>query len=298
MKLKEVNQIIRRLPKGRTLFYYFRNRYSLMLLSYLVGNGMEKEEVKSSAFGKLLSKPIVREAVANHGKRFLTSEVFESAWPGDPECYLLTLGRWGGRPTLYGYQTSRAGFNLVLQLNFCSRHNRQYRSLIKPEGEHPFEAWGHPIARQGFHTLAWSRIDIDVESGCALIEEIQNDWIRMAQWYVERKLGGENARKYLGKVLKPHIAMWDEAMLTATVWFLREEIGIRRIFYHTYESGAQLKHIYGRLPPRSLYTTLPRKFCFQETGERPAFLRNTRKKGGKRSLKEYEHTFQLLEFGD
>lgn len=36
--------------------------------------------------------------------------------------------------------------------------------------------------------------------------------------------------------------------------------------------GGLLKSISGRLPPRSLYTDLPRKFCFQKTVLHPEFL--------------------------
>jgi len=58
---------------------------------------------------------------------------------------------------------------------------------------------------------------------------------------------------------------------------LRHELGVRRIFYHTHNSGSMLKSIYGSKPPRSIYTVLPRKFCFTETDERPEFLRERRK---------------------
>ena len=42
---------------------------------------------------------------------------------------------------------------------------------------------------------------------------------------------------------------------------------------HRPETGAALKGIEGILPPRSLYTDLPRSFCFAPVAELPEFLR-------------------------
>ena len=61
-------------------------------------------------------------------------------------------------------------------------------------------------------------------------------------------------------------------MLWAAISFLREEIGIDHIFYHSAESGRLLKHIQGGLPPYSLYSDLPRRFCFALSPEVPVFL--------------------------
>jgi hypothetical protein len=90
------------------------------------------------------------------------------------------------------FSTSRRGFNLVLQLNFSSRHDEPYRKLVDPDDYRPFELGGHPVAKGALHTLAWSRLDIDLNTGEALIEEIQTDWIREALWerrYAARERG-------------------------------------------------------------------------------------------------------------
>ena len=50
-------------------------------------------------------------------------------------------------------------------------------------------------------------------------------------------------------------------MLAAAIWFIRCALGITQIYYHSYDSGRMLKRIRSH-PPRSLYTTLPRKFRF------------------------------------
>ena len=74
----------------------------------------------------------------------------------------------------------------------------------------------------------------------------------------------------------PYMKIWDEAVLAATISFIRNELGIKRIYYHSYETGPQLKSIYGSTP-RYLYTALPRRFCFEKTDENPAFLQKDRR---------------------
>lgn len=85
-------------------------------------------------------------------------------------------------------------------------------------------------------------------------------------------------------------AHWQEAMLTAALRFLVYEIGMRRIFYHTETTGAFLKNIRGTKPPRSLYTELPKRFCFDETDTVPELLTrernwNRRKKAAQKPMR-------------
>lgn len=300
MQRTDAEEIIECLPKDRTIFRYFKDRYALELLSYFVGDGKLISEVKKSPFGKLLSKPLLKALSSRLGGALLTRQALQAAWPAQPEAYLLTLGLWGSSAGHRGfrdwyYQTSRRGVNLVLQLNFSGKHDRPYEKLIKPqEDRHPFEYSEHPINKDGRRTLAWSRLDIELKSGEALIEEIQTDWIRLAaqmktaveevevdeeghQRVVQRVFGGDAVEtgaldKYVKRVLRPHMHLWDEAILCATIWFLVRELGVRCIFYHTFDSCVRMKSIGGSLPPRSVYTTLPRRFCFQETEMHPSFL--------------------------
>jgi hypothetical protein len=215
------------------------------------------------------------------------------------ECYLLTLDQWGN------YQSSRNQSTLVLQLNFSSKHNRCYQKLIHPE-DRPLECAAHPYHEKR-STLAWARIDIDLRDGEALIEEIQTDWIKYAlsdikfikdaktvkeaRRYFER-IYGKKANtdyrtflRYVHQALAPHIRIWAEVTMAATLWFLRDELGVRRIFHHTFETGNWLKGLRWGKPPRSLYTDLPKQFCFQETYNPPAFLMRSRRRW---SIKELE----------
>ena len=221
-------------------------------------------------------------------------EKLESNWPSDYLSYTLTLGIWGSRSKDFWnqswHQISRSGYNLVLQVNFPQSHNRKYQQFVKPADWHPFRYEHHPINKRGKHTLGWARIDVDLENDQALIEEVQNDWLRdaarmkkhLARYAKNLRLhtgrfyyGMDGTylqlKRYLEHVLKPYITNWEETVLYAAIWFIRTELGIRKIFYHTYESGTRIKKICGK-PPRSIYTSLPRKFCFKLTDECPEFL--------------------------
>jgi hypothetical protein len=297
MKVSEADEIVDMLPKGKTKFYYFKDKYALDLLGLAVNDSVSVHELKKSAFSRLLQRPLVKSLMAAKAKSHLDKSDFVSVWPKHPECYLLTLGTWGHRTKRWHrhLQLSRPGANLVLQLNFSSAHDRRYRRLLGAaleSDERPFDVSRHPTARKPYNTLAWSRIDFDLDGGEALIEELQSDWIRLAlrrQTIVEQIMTGdamtvaqykyeakekdpEALRKYVNEVLLPHVKLWDEAMLSASIAFIREELGLRRIFLHTLDGGKKLKY-FGRFsPPRSLYETLPRKFCFARTDRRPVFL--------------------------
>lgn len=284
MQIAEIKEIIECLPKGKTRFYYFKDRYALLLLRLAIDAQATKKELMRSKFGKLLSKQVVKESLGFCRGARISSHTFDAYWPSRYECYFLTLGLWGSN-SRYRDQTTRRGYNLVLQLNFTSKHDEPYRKLIDPDEEFPFEYDGHPIASGSQRTLAWSRMDIDLCRGEALIEEIQTDWVRYALAARRRALNAKDTIQFYGttmhrdrviryvdSVLRQHEEIWDEAMLSSTIHFLREELGIRSIYYHTYESGARLKHIHYRLPPRSIYSRLPKRFCFTDTDQRPEFL--------------------------
>lgn len=300
MSQQQADEVIQILSKKKRLFYYFKDYYAFLLLDYVIGDGISIGDLSKTRFSRLLSKPVIKKTISKSGNGIFTKDQLFSNIPTAQECYLLTLGEWGEENNRWSSlfsQTSRPGKNLVLQLNFSNEHNKQYHRLIKPKGNHPFEYGRHPIAQKGYHTLAWSRIDISNDYEYALIEEIQNDWIRLAtsdkttievvvqddegnEQVIQQSLRGNTAGRnslqiYIDKVLKPHMRIWDEAMLASTIWLLKEEIGVSKIYYHTYESGNELKGIQsGQQPPRSIYSKLPEKFCFTETDDIPPFLQD------------------------
>ncbi|VAW91050.1 hypothetical protein MNBD_GAMMA22-2608 [hydrothermal vent metagenome] len=293
MDINLVNEIISCMPKERTIFRYFKDRYAFMLLERFIGEGESVATIKRSSFSGLLNKPDVKLAIANAGKGILTSTILNSVWPEDTHHFILTLGSWGSNSRRWD-QTSRRGYNLVLQLNFSNEHDEQYKRMAKPKFESILNFIGHPILeleeRDYFReTLAWSRIDLDFDKNEVLIEEIQCDWLRRAKnllrnarFYRERNINMsnrwgftgslDNIIKYCEEVLLPYNKIWSEAMLAATIEFIDKELGIKNIYYHSDSTGYKVKKIKYDKPPRSLYSKLPSKFCFSKTNNAPDFL--------------------------
>ncbi|GAA5785043.1 hypothetical protein [Chitiniphilus shinanonensis] len=277
------DEIVGMLPQGRTCFNYYPERYAWLLLRHVVGEGASVAALKQSPFAALLQKPRVKAWLAQlGGKRIGVADVVAADGDPQPLCFTLSLGHWDGQ------QTTRGATNLVLQLNFDRGHDRRYRELLQPtrDDDSPFVYGCHPVNESGRNTLAWARLDVDLDAGEVLIEEIQNDWLREAAYFERRPEamygiagGTEQVRAYLSWLLARYRAVWAEAMLAATVWFVREELGLRRLFYHSPASNVRLKGISpDRAPPRSLYTDLPRQFCFRPSSEVPRFLAGKRSK--------------------
>jgi hypothetical protein len=294
MDLSAVEEIMDYLPKERTLFHYHQDRYALMLLGWAAGDGCRVDRLKRSPFAPLLEKPVVKQALAACGGGEVDRASLEAAWGAQCNTFLLTLGSWGSGDRSWD-QTSRKGHNLVLRLNFNQSHDRAFRQLVKPGMLHPFRYYGHPVMHQGEReywreTLAWARMDIDLDRGEALIEEIQSDWVRLVNAVAQainkgrghrlgkERIGGEpeQVRAYAEEVFTPYRKLWDQAMLAAAIRFIRDELGLKRIWYHSWEGGNRLKKLDYSQPPRSLYTQLPRRFCFRKTEEAPGFLARTR----------------------
>lgn len=298
MKTELIDEIAAILPQDRTKYHYFKDKYAVDLLSWILEDHATAE-VKASRFSGLLKKPIVKQAVSLIGDGRMRGTDFEDVWAPEATPYLLTVGRWGAnRHNNRGwYQTTGRDANLVLQLNFSNLHNRPYLSHVG-DAHRPFEFDGHPLARWPFRTLAWSRIDLSFESDEALIEEVQTDWIRYGlsrHAALKARLCSLSGRDkkvfhYLDQVLLPYAQGWQETILSASLWFIYRELGISKVFYHTHASGCSLKRIDSRLPPRSLYETLPRAFCFKRVGVAPCFLEGVL---GRKS----NPLFYLLDFG-
>lgn len=293
MDIKTLNEIMACLPRERTLFRYFRGRYALLLLQAVVGDGRQIQELKRSAYASLLEKPEVKQALAMAGQGVITHAILDSVWPAEVFHFVITLGGWGTRRARR-VQTTRRGYNLVLQLNFSSQHDDIYRALVKPIYTALLNTYSHPILRPGARTyfretMGWSRIDLDLQRGEALIEEVQNDWLREARillrdarrklkkhasdkvwWDTNGKV--EDVIRYCEQVLQPYYHLWDEAVLAASIDFIHRELGIRKIYYHTAQYGYRLKGIRYTQPPKSLYSQLPRRFCFTQTEQMPEFL--------------------------
>ena len=288
MELQDLKEILACLRGDRTKFYYFRDRYALMLLKdYLGDNSMPVNVLKKSPYANLLNKAPVKKALSLAGDGIISAQQLDMVWDENPLAFVLTLSQWGeGKKNWQWNQMSRPGYHLVLQINMATDHSQHLQRLIRPNSVHHFNYWAHPSLQEGDRgTLAWVRLDLDLTSGEVLIEEIQNDWIRRVRSVLRMKQSGhrcysrwlgdfsyEEIKTYADDVLAPYTKIWEEAMLSATIDFIHHELGLQKIYYHSFEQGALLKHIKGTKPPRSLYTRLPKQFGFQKTNQGPEFL--------------------------
>ncbi|WP_020536929.1 hypothetical protein [Lewinella cohaerens] len=279
----------------RRVFYYAKDEYARYLLErQTLPEAQKLKTIANSRWGRLLDRPLLQKARGNWGDGMLDFNRLQLLRAADPLSFRLSFGQWGQERhfSRNWAQTSRPGYNLVLQLNFASDHNREYQQLVDGTHRHPFKYWGHPSRAAGKEfTLAWARIDLSENLEEALIEEVQTDWWKAAneevierrhrkrdangqwrEWTTKRSrhsLEVDKYEHYLQQVLKAYGEVWAEAMLTATLRLLWEEIGVSRIFYHTYDAGCMLKNC---KPPKSLYTQLPKRFCFEKTTTHPSFL--------------------------
>lgn len=292
MDMHLAKEIIACTQGERWLFPYFKDRYAFMLLAWHAEGRITLSE---SALRSLRSKPRCKAWFSEQGTKAVPASGLRIAWFEDAKHFVLSLGEWDARYDANWHQTSRHGVNLVLRLGFSHEHDVHWQGLGKRPSARLFKCWAHPIMRRSDpwpyrDTLAWVRIDLDLDRDEALIEEIQTDWLRRARRQRELVAAygrGQRLRnngidpqafvRYVDEVLEPYMRLWDEACLTAAVQFLLEDVGIGRIYYHSFDTGCVVKGLKYSKPPRSLYTSLPRRFGFDAVSEGPSFLNRERR---------------------
>jgi len=286
---------------GYRPWYYFKDRYALYLLSKYMHGAKTIGQLKKSQYAHLLEKKAMKQLAAKLPKGLLTPDHLTTYWPEDTEAFTLSLGKWGAyngkHRKDWWEQTSRPGMSLVLQLNFSHEHDVRYHKLFRHSKRELFGTTCHPVAEDHHNTLAWARLDVDLEADEVLVEELQTDWLRdvkmeLNNWEDAMKQNKSNPstqlqqynywlginygnfRKYWESI-RHYEKIWSEAMLTAAIELSVQELGIRNIYYHSFETGNLLKGLNGRsCPPKSLYTRLPKKFGFQLVQQPPKLLSN------------------------
>lgn len=295
MDRSTLDELLELYAGNRRLFYYDKDEYARYLLARQVeGHPLSLAKIRQSHWMRLLERPAIKTALGQWGDGQLSYQRLELLRSANPLPFRITFSEWGEAkhyPHNYN-QTSRPGYNLVLQLNFANEHNRVYQQTVENKlGWHPFHYACHPAQADQEYTLAWARIDLSDNLEEALLEEIQSDWWRAASTEIIRRkhrkrdvngkwqewtearsrhqLDVKTYEAYLNGNLKAYGKLWSEAILTATLQFLWEEIGVSKVFYHSYETGCKLKNCQ---PPRSLYTQLPKRFCFTQSENAPQFI--------------------------
>lgn len=295
MKPEFAREVMDCLPTGRTLFRYAKDDYAFLLLRMMSGREPCIHKLRQTTARKLMEKPAVKPFLAACAGGTLAPDALpESRFSSEERCYRLSLDQWGGSNRRWRRdQVSRKGASLVLQMNLNRKQTDKLHATYTSEDSNPFENYSHPARSGDYPTLAWARLDFDLDTGEALIEELQTDLLRDFQWIAEKayeakREGAKSFEKWGGTFNTARLIRcwetdfsaerqhWQEAMLSAALRFLVFEIGMRRIFYHTETTGAFLKNIRGTKPPRSLYTELPKRFCFDETDTVPELLTRER----------------------
>lgn len=294
----EIDHIRQDLP-AEMAFPYYADRESPWLLSRRLRAPAPVAALRKGLLGRFLDRPLVRPVVAECGGTLRPEDLwlvahadlaarrelsrpalagaiaaFDQSWHD----FGLTFDAWtwGNRATA---QTSRAGGNLVVQLAFPTDHAYLMAQYGQGKRRKSYEYDLHPIRTTGRPTLAWARLDIDRDSGAALIEEVQSDWLRFvaetAGHYRRHQPGAGLTRRtcaYSDALRARYGRVWPRAMLLAVLKLLVEDLGLAEIWMHQPASGAIYKQIRGTAPPVSLYTALPKSFGFEAVQEAPPFL--------------------------
>lgn len=302
-----IDMIRQILPETQAFPYYDGREDPWLLAERMRTDTAPVADLRAGPAAPLLSRPLVQPVVAACGgtlaQRDMTAlahadrairlpgvsraarpaldAIYSAPWAD----YTLSLAAWGTDRYWQYNQLSRRGGNLVLQLGFPSTHAQAFGRYFPPSQRGKYETSNHPIRTTGAPTLAWARLDLDLDTGHGLIEEVQSDWLR----YVSRETLRMAARGAQDRELRIHIAYeqaliatyaksWARVTLLAALMLMRNELGLSTIWMHQPGPGAALKQITGRPPPRSLYRDLPRRFGFAPTRDAPPFLEAPRRR--------------------
>ncbi len=283
---------------GPRPFLYFRDRYAFWRLGIRAAHGATISELRRSPEARYLQRPAVRRWLATGGNQQIDRYALESVWPARPLPFTVTLGMWGSddrkRWRREWHQMSKRGLQLVVQLNFARSHDRMFEHLLGDDAARYFRYRCHPVNRSNRNTLAWVRVELSYETGEALIEEVQSDWVSRAVLKRSRydlkelrtrphaKLHGkfsiQKFHHYFEHGLQPYLNEWSDAALFAALTLIVDELRFPVVYYHSWKSNLRLKGFrefdsQQSKPPRSLYTALPKRFGFELTDEAPLFLR-------------------------
>ncbi|MGJ8664508.1 MAG: hypothetical protein ACSHWU_12705, partial [Marinicella sp.] len=225
MDKKLIEEVMFCLSDDRNTYQYFKDKYCMFLLNHFIKDTISIKQLKNSEWSQFCQKPLIKKWLANMGSQRVEKGMATSLWQSDVFHFTITLGQWGGVSPNW-QQTCRKGYNLVIQLNFTRSHDRKYEKIAEP-GRQPFCYYNHPVNKER-NTMAWARLDISEDFSEVLIEEIQNDWLRLAERKLNhlkiytslltRKRYGikselDQFQSYFNSQLKPLVSIWDEAIL-------------------------------------------------------------------------------------
>jgi hypothetical protein len=268
-------------------YQYSKDTAAKQLLAMSIDGATKIGAIKQSRLGYLLNRPGIKQCIAALGNGYLTPEHLKEDWTKETIVLSLTLSQWGilnaKKKHCAYYQVSRPQKSLVLQVNLGGEHDSFFYTYFKKKQDRAYFSHHLHAGHARKNSLGWIRIDLNLDDGEALIEELQTDWMKAvfemhkalnsnvhSHYLVEHKPYA--SKVYVDYMLKRY-KKWDEMLLSAAVYFLKNELGLDTIWYHTFESGRFYKMMPDySLPPRSLYTKLPQKMGFEMATEIPKIL--------------------------
>ncbi len=315
---------------GDLAYPYFRGREAAWVLHQRVSGAQRIAALRQGPLSPLIDRPGVRETVRACGdgrlapgrllpladplrlferEQWLVADsaaeaAFAALCAADIVPFTVTFDSWYGGDSTEDWhwsQTSRRGANLVVQVNFPDAYTEAFYSGFGPQERAMLEYWHHPVRRDGPITMAWARLDMDPGGEDVLIEEIQTDWLRTlprAQKALEaRRVKSDRSWiiDFVAGTKARYGRIWAEATLLAAIAVARNLLGGRRVWIHQPHTGAKLKRITDRQPPRSIYTDLPRRFCFQPTDRAPDLLYRSRSQAVRRLRRKRQPVFWELD---
>ncbi len=325
MEHQQVTEVLQVFENYKEGFTYAEDGFAVERIRSVIGDGAPVMALRQSSIAPLLSRPAVKVALARCGDGHMTEDRFEDFWQIEPETFLVTLDKWGATKRDWRrsyHQMARPGFNLVIQLNLTGKQVEQMlRAERTLKGVLSRRSTCHPVRKDEKLTLAWARVDLDLSDGVALIEEIQSDWIRLAQrqrhrsahicqekdrasdwvWQEIRAMHKERLAFLDGKTLRRLEKIWPEAMLEATRHFLMEEIGIEEILMYNHLTGLHFKGLQNDRscqPPQSLYTKTPKRFGMSNIKTMPSFISGKNPKGLNKAIRNKPWHFWRLAKSD
>ena len=325
------DELTRRLP-GELVYPYFRGREAAWLLHQRLARPARIADLRRGPLAPLVDRPGVRETVRACGDGRLDAArllpladplgtfapgaalradraaeaAFEALCAAEVMDFTVTFCGWleADQVDFWGWnQTSRKGGNLVVQVNFPDRYGAEFDRIFQRGVRESLEFWGHPVRRDGPITMSWARLDLEPDSEEVLIEEIQTDWLRVLPGSRRRLLSAlpkaarPEAEGFIAMTRTRYGRVWAEATLLAAMAVARRFLGARRVWLHQPHTGAKLKNIRDRLPPRSLYTDLPRRFCFGATDRAPEILYRARSQAVHRLRRAPRPVFWQMDLG-
>ena len=325
---KDRDILVRDLP-GELAYPYFKGREAAWVLHQRLKKDVQIARLRRGPLGALVTRPGIRETVTECGDGRLTAErllpladplrlfemkgqlptgrpaeaAFDALCAAEILPFIVTFDSWlnEGDDDLQWNQTSRRGCNLVVQVNFPDSYAEEFRALFGSHERANLEYWSHPVRRDGPITMSWARLDMDPDGEEVLIEEIQSDWLRAVsrnKHHLKRHRT-KSDRALIEKFIEITAArfgkVWAEATMLAALAVARNLLRARRIWLHQPHSGAKLKRITDRLPPRSIYTDLPRRFCFEPTHRAPEILYRARSQAVHRLRRQHLPVFWMMD---